>query len=170
VQKERTLGVDIPAGVEEGTRIRLSGEGQAGMNGGPPGDLYIFIAVAPHPIFQRDGADLHCRAPVSFVSAALGGEIEVPTLDGKRSKVSIPEGMQSNRQVRLRSKGMPVLRGGGLKGDLYVEVAVETPVKLSKKQKELLREFEKASGEGTHPESEGFFAKVRDFLSGDPLK
>lgn len=170
VQKERTLAVDIPAGVEEGTRIRLSGEGQAGMNGGPAGDLYIFIAVAPHPIFQRDGADLHCRAPVSFVTASLGGEIEVPTLDGKRSKVSVPEGTQSNKQVRLRGKGMPVLRGGGLKGDLYVEVAVETPIKLSKKQKELLREFEKASAEGTHPESEGFFAKVRDFLGGEAGK
>jgi molecular chaperone DnaJ len=170
VQKERTLAVDIPAGVEEGTRIRLSGEGQAGMNGGPAGDLYIFIALKPHPIFQRDGADLHCRAPVSFVTAALGGEIEVPTLDGKPSKVLISEGTQSNRQIRLRGKGMPVLRGGGLKGDLYVEVAVETPVKLSKKQKELLREFEKASEEGTHPESEGFFAKVRDFLAGEPAK
>ncbi len=170
VQKERTLAVDIPAGVEEGTRIRLSGEGQAGTNGGPAGDLYIFIAVAPHPIFQRDGADLHCRAPVSFVTAALGGTIEVPTLDGGLAKVTIAEGTQSNRQVRLRGKGMPVLRGSGLKGDLYVEVAVETPVKLSKKQKELLREFEKSSAEGTHPESEGFFAKVKDFLSGAPAK
>jgi molecular chaperone DnaJ len=170
VQKERMLAVDIPAGVEEGTRIRLSGEGQAGLNGGPAGDLYIFIAVAPHPIFQRDGADLHCRAPVSFVTAALGGEIEVPALDGKISRVPIPEGTQSDRQVRLRGKGMPVLRGGGLKGDLFVEVAVETQVKLSKKQKDLLREFEKASAEGTHPESEGFFAKVRDFLSGDAAR
>ena len=167
VQKERTLAVDIPAGVEEGTRIRLSGEGQAGMNGGPPGDLYIFIAVAPHEIFQRDGADLHCRATVSFVTAALGGEIEVPMLDGKTVKVSISEGTQSNRQIRLRGKGMPVLRGGGMKGDLYVEIAVETPVKLSRRQKELLREFEKASAEGTNPESEGFFAKVREFLGRD---
>jgi molecular chaperone DnaJ len=162
--------VDIPAGVEEGTRIRLSGEGQAGLNGGPAGDLYIFIAIKPHPIFQRDGADLHCRVPVSFVAAALGGEIEVPTLDGKRSKVSIPEGTQSDKQVRLRGKGMPVLRGGGMKGDLYVEIAVETPIRLSKKQKELLREFEKASAEGTHPESEGFFARVRDFLGGEAGK
>jgi molecular chaperone DnaJ len=170
VQKERTLAVDIPAGVEEGTRIRLSGEGQAGLNGGPAGDLYIFIAIKPHPIFQRDGADLHCRVPVSFVAAALGGEIEVPTLDGKRSKVSIPEGTQSDKQVRLRGKGMPVLRGGGMKGDLYVEIAVETPIRLSKKQKELLREFEKASAEGTHPESEGFFARVRDFLGGEAGK
>ena len=113
MQKERTLTVDVPAGVEEGTRIRLSGEGQAGMNGGPPGDLYIFLSVAEHPIFQRDGHDLHCRAPVSFVTAALGGSIEVPTLDGGRAKITIPEGTQTGRQFRLRGKGMPVLRGGG---------------------------------------------------------
>jgi len=166
IQKERTLAVDIPAGVEEGTRIRLAGEGQAGMNGGPTGDLYIFISVAPHLIFQRDGHDLYCRAPVSFITAALGGSIEVPTLDGGRVKIAVPEGTQSGRQFRMRSKGMPVLRGGGVAGDLYVEVAVETPVKLSKKQKELLRAFEKESEPGTQPESEGFFAKVKEFLNG----
>ncbi|HEV2562170.1 MAG TPA: molecular chaperone DnaJ [Rhizomicrobium sp.] len=166
IQKERTLAVDIPAGVEEGTRIRLAGEGQAGMNGGSAGDLYIFISVAPHAIFQRDGHDLYCRAPVSFITAALGGSIEVPTLDGGRVKIAIPEGTQSGRQFRMRSKGMPVLRGGGVAGDLYVEVAVETPVKLSKKQKELLRAFEKESEPGTQPESEGFFAKVKEFLNG----
>ena len=165
VAKERTLQVDVPAGVEEGTRIRLSGEGQGGMNGGPAGDLYIFIAIAEHPIFQRDGHDLHCRVPVSFVTASLGGSVEVPTLDGGRTKVTIPEGTQGGRQFRLRGKGMPVLRGG-MHGDLYVEVAVETPVKLSKKQKELLRTFEKETTEGTHPESEGFFAKVREFWNG----
>ena len=165
VQKERTLGVDIPAGVEEGTRIRLAGEGQAGMNGGPPGDLYIFVSVGPHPIFQRDGHDLYCRCPISFVSAALGGSVDVPTLDGGQASIKIPEGTQSGRQFRLRGKGMPVLRGGGIAGDLYVEVAVETPVKLSKKQKELLRAFEKDSEPGTQPESEGFFAKVKDFLN-----
>jgi molecular chaperone DnaJ len=168
VQKERTLAVNIPAGVEEGTRIRLTGEGQAGFNGGPPGDLYIFLSVAPHPIFQRDGHDLHCRAPVSFVTAALGGSIEIPTLDGGRSKVSIPEGTQGGRQIRVRGKGMPVLRGGGMKGDLYVEIAVETPVRLTRKQKELLRTFEKEGEEGMHPESEGFFAKVKEFLGGTP--
>ncbi|HEY5238548.1 MAG TPA: DnaJ C-terminal domain-containing protein, partial [Rhizomicrobium sp.] len=118
-----------------------------------------------HPIFQRDGHDLHCRVPVSFVTASLGGSVEVPTLEGGRSKVTIPEGTQGGRQFRLRGKGMPMLRGG-MHGDLYVEVAVETPVKLSKKQKELLRAFEKESAEGTHPESEGFFAKVREFLGG----
>jgi molecular chaperone DnaJ len=165
VQKERTLSVNIPAGVEEGTRIRLTGEGQAGLNGGPPGDLYIFISLAPHPIFQRDGHDLHCRAPVSFVTAALGGMIEIPTSDGGRAKVTIPEGTQSGRQIRLRGKGMPVLRGGGMAGDLYVEIAVETPVRLSRKQKELLRAFENEGDAGMHPESEGFFAKVKEFWS-----
>ncbi len=166
VQKERTLAVDIPAGVEEGTRIRLAGEGQAGVNGGPTGDLYIFISVTPHQIFQRDGHDLYCRAPVSFITAALGGAIEVPTPDGGRTKVSMPEGTQTGHQFRMRGKGMPVLRGGGIAGDLYVEVAVETPVKLSKKQKELLRNFEKESAPGSQPESEGFFAKVKEFWDG----
>jgi molecular chaperone DnaJ len=166
VQKERTLAVNVPPGVEEGTRIRLSGEGQAGLNGGPPGDLYIFVSVKPHPIFQRDGHDLYCRAPISFTTAALGGTIEVPTCDGGRSKISIPEGTQSGRQFRLRSKGMPVLRGGGAHGDLYIEVMIETPSKLTKKQKELLRAFEKESEEGTHPESESFLAKLKDFWNG----
>ena len=166
VQKERTLSVDIPAGVEEGTRIRLAGEGQAGINGGPPGDLYIFISVGQHPIFQRDGHDLYCRCPISIVTAALGGNVDVPTLDGGQISIKIPEGTQSGRQFRMRSKGMPVLRGGGTAGDLYVEVAVETPVKLSKKQKDLLRAFEKDCEPGTQPEAEGFFAKVKDFLNG----
>jgi molecular chaperone DnaJ len=162
VQKERVLNVDVPPGVEEGTRIRLSGEGAAGVNGGPPGDLYIFLSIADHPIFQRDGHDLHCRVPVSFVTASLGGAIEVPTLDGGRSKVAIPEGTQPGRQFRLRGKGMPVLRSAQ-KGDLYVEVAVETPVKLSKRQKELLREFEAESQTGCQPEAEGFMAKLKEF-------
>jgi molecular chaperone DnaJ len=166
VQKERTLNVDIPPGVEEGTRIRLSGEGAAGMNGGPSGDLYIFLALAQHAIFQRDGHDLHCRAPVSFTMAALGGAIEVPTLDGGRSKVAIPEGTQPGRQFRLRAKGMPVLRSAQ-RGDLYVEIAVETPVKLSKRQKELLREFEGESKSGCQPEAEGFMARLKEFWSGE---
>jgi molecular chaperone DnaJ len=167
VQKEKTLAVDIPAGVEEGTRIRLTGEGQAGLNGGPTGDLYIFISVKPHAIFQRDGHDIYCRAPVSFVTASLGGSIEVPTLDGGRTRVSIPDGTQSGRQFRLRGKGMPVLRGGGMTGDLYVELMVETPVKLTKKQKDLLRQFELEAVPGAQPESEGFFAKVKDFWKGE---
>lgn len=166
VQKDRQLAVDIPAGVEDGTRIRLSGEGQAGLNGGPPGDLYIFIAIAAHPLYQRDGHDLYCRCPISFVTAALGGSLEVPAPNGEQVTVKIPEGTQSGRQIKLRGRGMPVLRGGGLAGDLYVEVAVETPVKLSKRQKELLRAFEQDCAPGTLPESEGFFAKVKDFIAG----
>jgi molecular chaperone DnaJ len=166
VQKERILSVDIPAGVEEGTRIRLSGEGQAGLNGGPAGDLYIFVSVKAHEMFQRDGHDLYCRAPVSFVMAALGGVIEVPTLDGGRAKVTLPEGTQSGRQFRLRGKGMPVLRGGGMHGDLHVEIAVETPVKLSRRQKEMLREFEKLNEAGANPESENWLAKARNILNG----
>ena len=165
VQKDRILNVDIPPGVEEGTRIRLSGEGAAGVGGGPNGDLYVFLSVAEHPIFQRDGHSLHCRAPVSFVTAAIGGTIEVPTLDGGRAKVSIPEGTQGGRQFRLKGKGMPVLHSAQ-RGDLYIEVAVETPVKLTKRQKELLREFEGASQAGTHPEAEGFLARLKEFWNG----
>ncbi len=170
VQKERTLAVEIPGGVEEGTRIRLSGEGQAGFGGGPNGDLYVFLSVAQHPIFQRDGHDLYCRVPVSFVTAALGGSVEVPTLDGGRSPVKIPEGTQSGRQFRLRGKGMPVLRGNGLSGDLFVEIFVETPVKLSKAQKELLRSFEGGGEQGCQPECEGFFTKVKAFCDASATK
>src|SRR5215468_579623 len=142
VQKERTLAVDIPAGVEEGTRIRLSGEGQGGFNGGPPGDLYIFLSVKQHAIFQRDAQDLYCRVPIGFTNAALGGEIEVPTLSGAAARIAIPEGTQTGHQFKLRGKGMPMLKGHSNQGDLYVEVRVETPVKLTKVQKELLRAFE----------------------------
>ncbi|EPX84505.1 chaperone protein DnaJ [Rubellimicrobium thermophilum DSM 16684] len=161
VEKERTLSVNIPAGVETGTRIRLAGEGEAGLRGGPPGDLYIFIEVREHPIFTRDGADLHCRVPVSMTTAALGGDIEVPTIDGGRARVRIPEGSQSGRQMRLRGKGMPHLRGKET-GDLFLELVVETPVNLTPRQKELLREFEKLS-EGNSPQSAGFFSAVRGF-------
>ncbi len=162
--KERSLSVNIPAGVETGTRIRLSGEGEAGLRGGPTGDLYIFIDVAEHPIFEREGPHLHCRVPVSMASAALGGDIEVPTIDGGRSRVKIPAGSQSGRQMRLRSKGMPGLRGGP-RGDMYIELAVETPVNLTGKQKELLRDFEKMSEEN-NPESSSFFTKVKSFWDG----
>jgi molecular chaperone DnaJ len=165
VQKDRILNVDVPPGVEEGTRIRLSGEGAAGIGGGPNGDLYIFLSVAEHPIFQRDGHNLHCRAPVSFVTAALGGSIEVPTLDGGRAKVAIPEGTQNGRQFRLKAKGMPVLRSAQ-RGDLYIEVAVETPVRLTRRQKELLREFEGETKEGCQPEAECFLAKLKEFWKG----
>ncbi|MCL3881427.1 molecular chaperone DnaJ [Marivita sp. GX14005] len=161
VQKERALSVNIPKGVETGTRIRLAGEGEAGLRGGPPGDLYIFIDVAPHKLFERDGVHLHCRVPVSMTVAALGGTIEVPTIDGGRSRVSIPAGSQSGRQMRLRSKGMPALRGQG-QGDMFIELAVETPVNLTSRQKELLREFEDLS-EDNNPESKSFFKSVKGF-------
>ena len=165
VQVERALQVDIPPGVEEGTRIRLSGEGHAGRHGGPPGDLYIFLSLAPHQIFQREAQDLYCRVPIGFATAALGGTIEVPLLDGKTAKIPIPEATQTGHQFRLRGCGMPVLKSGGAIGDLYVEVKVETPSKLTRKQKELLRAFAE-NAEGAQPESEGFFAKMKDFLAG----
>ena len=161
VEKERSLSVNIPPGVETGTRIRLSGEGEAGMRGGPTGDLYIFIEVAEHQLFQRDGSNLYCHVPVSMISAAMGGDIEVPTIDGGRSRVKIPSGSQSGRQMRLRGKGMPALRGGAA-GDMMIELAVETPVNLTSRQKELLAEFEKLSEEN-NPESSGFFKKVKSF-------
>ncbi len=161
VEKERSLSVNIPAGVETGTRIRLAGEGEAGMRGGPSGDLYIFIEVKDHPIFQRDGIHLFCRVPVSMINAALGGEVEVPTIDGGRSRVKVPAGAQSGKQMRLRAKGMPALRGGGV-GDMLIELAVETPVNLTSRQKELLHEFEKLSEEN-NPEGSSFFSKVKGF-------
>lgn len=160
-EKDRSLSVNIPAGVETGTRIRLAGEGEAGMRGGPNGDLYIFIDVAKHAIFERDSVNLFCRVPVSMTDAALGGDIEVPTIDGGRSRVKIPAGSQSGRQMRLRSKGMPALRGPG-QGDMFIEIAVETPVNLTSRQKELLREFEKESEEN-NPESNSFFKSVKGF-------
>ena len=161
--RERTLSVNIPAGVEDGTRIRLGGEGEAGLRGGPSGDLYIFLSLATHAFFQRDGADLHCRVPISMVTAALGGEFEVPTIDGSRTRVKIPSGTQSGRRFRLSAKGMPVLRAKQT-GDMYVQVMVETPQNLTKRQRELLAEFEKLSSLETQPESAGFFAKVKDFF------
>ena len=157
--------MNIPHGVEDGTRIRLAGEGEAGVRGGPPGDLYIFLSMAAHPFFQREGADLHCRVPISMVTAAMGGDIEVPTIDGGKSKVKIPEGAQSGRRFRLQAKGMPVLRQRHY-GDLYVQVVVETPQKLTKKQRELLAEFHRLSSTDTQPESSGFLGKVKEFLDG----
>lgn len=164
VEKERQLSVNIPAGVETGTRIRLAGEGEAGLRGGPQGDLYIFIEVRDHAIFQRDGVHLFCRIPISMPSAALGGEVEVPTIDGGRARVKVPVGAQSGKQMRLRGKGMPALRGGGT-GDMVIELAVETPVNLTSRQKELLREFEKLSEEN-NPEGSNFFSKVKGFWDG----
>ncbi len=161
IEKERALSVNIPAGVETGTRIRLAGEGEAGLRGGPTGDLYIFLEVRDHPLFQRDGVSLFCRVPVSIGSAALGGDIEVPTIDGGRSRVKVPAGSQTGKQMRLRGKGMPALRGGG-HGDMLIELAVETPVNLTSRQKELLREFEKLS-EDNNPEGSSFFSTVKSF-------
>ena len=163
--RERTLSVNIPAGVEDGTRIRLANEGEAGARGGPPGDLYIFLSIQPHEFFQRDGADLHCRVPISMVTAAIGGEFQVPTVDGGKARVAVPEGTQTGRQVRLRGKGMPVLRSRD-HGDMYVQLFVETPKNLTRRQRELLAEFDEQSSKETQPESAGFFAKVRDFFDG----
>ncbi len=165
VTRERTLSVNIPPGVEDGTRIRLAGEGEAGVRGGPPGDLYIFLSIGSHPFFQREGADLHCRVPVSMVTAAMGGEFEVPTIDGGKTRVKVPEGTQSGRRFRLQGKGMPVLRARQ-SGDMYVQVVVETPQNLTKKQRELLAEFDRLSSTATQPESAGFLGKVKEFLDG----
>ncbi len=165
--RERTLAVTIPAGVEDGTRIRLSGEGEAGGRGTPPGDLYVHVAIAAHPIFQRDGANIFCRVPLRMTQAALGGDIEVPAIDGTRAKVKIPSGAQTGDQFRLRGKGFSVLRSAS-RGDMYIQVAVETPQNLTRRQRELLEEFEaEAQSHKTgSPEHEGFFSKVREFFDG----
>jgi molecular chaperone DnaJ len=165
VTKERSLSVNIPPGVEDGTRIRLSNEGEAGRLGGPSGDLYIFLAVKAHAIYQREGADLFCRVPISMVSAALGGEFAVPTIDGGEAKVKIAEGTQTGKQFRLKGKGMPILRSRNF-GDLYIQAVVETPQNLSRRQRELLQEFEKLSSKDTQPESTGFFTRMKDFFGG----
>jgi molecular chaperone DnaJ len=165
ITKERSLSVNIPPGVEDGTRIRLAGEGEGGVRGGPAGDLYIFLSMKAHPFFQRDGADLFCRVPISMVQAALGGEFTVHTVDGSEAKVKIPEGTQSGKQFKLKSKGMPVLRTRDF-GDLYIQANVETPQNLTKRQRELLEEFETESSNKTHPESSGFFTRMKEFLTG----
>jgi molecular chaperone DnaJ len=164
VRREKTLSVNIPPGVEDGTRIRLAGEGEVGLHGTPAGDLYIFISISQHAIFQRDGANIYCRVPIPFTTAALGGSIEVPTVEGNRTRVTVPAGTQSGHRFRLKAKGMTVLRSPA-RGDMYVNAVVETPVNLTKRQQELLREFEK-EGENrkTNPESEGFFARVKEFF------
>ncbi|HQT64203.1 MAG: molecular chaperone DnaJ [Acidocella sp. 20-57-95] len=167
VPREKTLAVQIPAGVEDGTRIRLSGEGEAGTRGAPPGDLYVHVAVRPHEIFQRDGANIFCRVPLRMTQAALGGKIEVPTIDGTAAEVKIPAGAQTGDQFRLRGKGFSVLRSTQ-RGDMFIQVAVETPQKLTPRQRELLEAFEReAHANATHsPEHEGFFAKVKEFFEG----
>ncbi|WP_157014231.1 molecular chaperone DnaJ [Mesorhizobium xinjiangense] len=163
VTEERSLSVNIPAGIDDGTRIRLTGEGEAGMRGGPSGDLYIFLSVAPHELFQRDGADLYCRAPISMTAAALGSDFEVATLDGTQTRVKIPEGTQNGRQFRLKGKGMPVLRQPAV-GDLYIQVAVETPQNLTRRQRELLEEFDTLSSKENSPQSSGFFSRMKEFF------
>ena len=165
ITKERTLQVSIPAGVEDGTRIRLAGEGEAGLRGGPAGDLYIFLAIKPHEFFQRDGADVFCRVPIAMTTAALGGNIEVPTLDGGRVKMPVPPGSETGKQFRLKGKGMPVLRSS-VQGDMYIQVEVETPKSLTRRQRELLEEFEKESKAENSPASNGFFTRVKDFFEG----
>lgn len=162
VHKEKTLNVTIPAGVEDGTRIRLAGEGEAGLRGATAGDLYIFLHLKPHRFFQRDGADIYCRVPIPMTKAALGGTVEVPTVDGTLARISIPSGTPTGHQFRLKGKGMSVLRSKA-RGDMFVQASVETPQNLTKRQKELLEEFAKEGGDEKHsPESHGFFSKVRE--------
>ena len=160
-KKDKALSVNVPPGVETGTRIRLAGEGETAPRGGVSGDLYIFIEVSKHKIFERDGLNLFCRVPVSMAKASLGGEVEVPTIDGGRSRVRIPAGSQSGRQMRLKGKGMPAIKTIQ-KGDMFIEMAVETPVNLTPKQKELLQEFEELS-EDNNPETNSFFSSVKTF-------
>ncbi len=162
-QKERTLSVKIPQGVEDGTRIRLTGEGDNGGRGGPPGDLYLFLSVRPHTLFEREGADLFCRAPAPMCKAALGGELEIPTIEGERAKITIPPGAQTGRRFRIKGKGMHQLRARE-RGDLHVEIVVETPVNLSTKQRKLLEEFAKDCDEESHPQTKGFFDTVKRFF------
>lgn len=172
VRRERTLSVTIPAGVDNGTRIRLAGEGEAGARGGPSGDLYVFLAVKPHAFFQREGTNLLARVPVSMTLASLGGTLDVPTIDGKPAQVNLPEGTQTGQQFRLKGQGMTTLntasrKGDVVRGDLFVEITVETPVNLSKKQKELLKEFEGLSEDKKNsPAAQGFFDKVKKFFEG----
>ena len=167
VERERTISVDIPAGIEDGTRLRVQGEGEAGPQGAPNGDLYVHVGVKPHDIFQRDGSTVVIRVPLSMTTAALGGHVEVPVVDGTRAKLAIPAGSQTNDQHRLRGKGFSVLRSAA-RGDMYVVLAVETPRHLTRRQRELLEEFnaEANENEKSNPETEGFFGKVRDFFDG----
>lgn len=162
VSQKKVLEVTIPAGIDSENRMRLAGQGEAGMNGGPNGDLYIFVHIKPHPIFKRDAANLYCTVPLSMTTAALGGEIDIPCIDGSSEKVKIDEGTQSGTEVRLRKKGMTMLQSKSV-GDLFVRFTVETPTKLTDKQKELLKQFEEESKESS-PQSTGFFEKLRELL------
>jgi len=167
VERQKTLSVKVPAGVDEGTRIRMAGEGEAGMRGGPSGDLYIFVHMRPHAVFKRDGTTLFAQAPVSVTTMALGGEIEVPVLDKTVAAIKVPHGTQTGKQFRVRGRGMPALNGAGF-GDLVVQLDVETPVKLTKRQRELLEEFQAIEAEQdgkNNPASTGFFGKLKDVWS-----
>ena len=161
-RKNKNIEVSIPAGVEEGSRIRLAGEGTAGQNGAEDGDLYIFISIVSHELFDRDGTNIFCNVPISIYEASLGGSVEVPTVSGGRAKVKIPAGTQSGDQLRLSGKGMPALRSVSF-GDMIITLNVEIPKNLSQKQKELLKEFDQQSNRENIPESTGFFDKVKDF-------
>ncbi len=163
VSKDKRLSFKIPAGVEDGTRIRLTGEGDMGGRGGQPGDLYVFLSLKPHAFFERDGQDLYCRATVPIATAALGGKIDLPTIDGGKAELPIPEGAQTGRRFRLRGKGMPSINSRD-RGDLHIEMVVETPVSLNAKQRKLLEEFAAACGEDAHPQSHGFFDSVKRFF------
>ena len=165
VRKKRKLSVNIPRGVDEGTRIRLGGEGEAGENGGPYGDLYVFVSIKENEFFKRSEADLLSEVPIDFVTAALGGQIEVPTPDGKKIRISIPEGCQNNRQFRLKGKGMPVLQTNRL-GDLYVEIRVEVPTKLNEKQKGILKEFSEINKKNTSPETNSYLDSLKRIFTG----
>ena len=162
VREQKTLSVKIPAGVDTGNRIRLSGEGEAGLRGAPAGDLYVQVHVKPHNIFQREGNDLYCEVPIDIVTAALGGSIEVPTLDSKL-KIKVPAGTQTGKLFRLRGKGVPAIRHGA-SGDLLCQIKVETPVNLNKKQKAILQEFGETCGKKHHPETDSFFGKMKSFF------
>jgi len=162
VSQKKVLEVTIPAGIDSENRMRLAGQGEAGMNGGPNGDLYIFVHIKPHPIFKRDAANLYCTVPLSMTTAALGGEIDIPCIDGTSEKVKIDEGTQSGTEIRLRKKGMTMLQSKSI-GDLFVRFTVETPTKLTDKQKELLKQFAEESKESS-PQSTGFFEKLRELL------
>ncbi len=164
VEKEKALSVKIPAGVEDGNRIRLSGEGEAGARGGQAGDLYVFISIKDHKFFERKNNDIFCEIPIKMTTAALGGSVEIPTIDGTAAKLTIPSGTQTNDQFRLKSKGITVLNSGGRRGDMYVKIFVETPVKLDAEQKALMEQLDKSIGDKSNPKSEGFFDRVAEFF------
>ena len=164
VQKNRTLSVKIPAGIENGNRIRLSGEGESGVRGGQAGDLYVFVTIKDHAFFNRQDNDIYSEVPIKMTTAALGGSIEIPTIDGKRAKLAIPEGTQTNNQFRLKSKGMTVINSGGRRGHMFVKVFVETPVKLTSQERSLLEELDKSISTKSNPKSESFFKKVGDLF------